>query len=208
MTNWKAVAVFAGVGVFLSLIFGIFAGNPFGVVLLRVVLCGAVAAGMGFGLLYVVDRFLPEVGGGAPQTQAVGEHIDIVVPGENPHDTSEERAEGAPADDADLVADAVVGESEVDEISDTDSIELSPESGGEFLSGGADEEAGEPQEIGAAEESDFGSGAEPAETGSFAGGRVDSLGGRAASVNAGGQEQDPEVVARAVRTMMKRDEEG
>jgi hypothetical protein len=163
---------------------------------------------MGFGLLYVVDRFLPEVGGGAPQAQAVGEHIDIVVPGENPHDTSDQQAADASAEDADLVADADVGASEVDEVSDTDSLELSPESGGEFLSGGAEEEAGEPQEIGTAEESDFGGGAETAEIGAFGGGRVDSLGGRAGSVNAGGQEQDPEVVARAVRTMMKRDEEG
>lgn len=202
MTNWKAVAVFAGVGVFLSLLFGIFAANPFGVVLLRVLLSGAAAAGLGFGVLYVVDRFLPEVGGDAPQARAVGEHIDIVVPGENPHDTSEAGAEGAPAGDAELVGDGEVGEPEVDEISDTDSLELSPESGG------AEDDSGELQEMETAEEAGFGGEAQPAGVGKSSGRRVDSLGGRAGSVNAGGQEQDPEVVARALRTMMKRDEEG
>ena len=203
MTNWKVIAVFAGVGVFLSLLFGVFTGNPFGVVFFRVLLSGAAAAGMGFVLLFVVGRFLPEVGGGSSRAEAMGEHIDIVLPGENPHDSSGEQAEDSVADSA-LAADTGSEASDVEEVDG-----LEPEQGSaEPEPGDAEDEAVEPQEIGTAGGLEPEGEAESAGIGGPEGDRVDSLGGRAGSVKAGGQEQDPEVVARAVRTMMKRDEEG
>ncbi len=50
MTNMRVVAGFAVAGGVLSLLLGVIAGNPFGVILLRMLLCAAGGAALGFGL--------------------------------------------------------------------------------------------------------------------------------------------------------------
>jgi len=95
----RTVAIFAAAGLVLSLLVGLLAGNPFGVMLLRGVLFAIAFGGVGAGMQYVVRRFLPELsGGGSAQGEGTddaavkpaGSTIDIVLPEELPS------AEGAP----------------------------------------------------------------------------------------------------------------
>jgi hypothetical protein len=258
MTNWKGIAVFGGVGFLLALLFGIVAGNPFGVVLLRVLLSTVAAGGLGFGIFFVVERFLPEISAGGTAERPAGGRVDIVLPEENPHAGavgresasvfSEDEAVSEAAGDPE--ADAGIGSVEelgpADEVSPEASDPRSAASGDPGSAGygdpGSEEggelgqaEAGDPgspgaSDHGSSEASDHGSGgfgdlgsdAEPetleaaveessssgSRARSAAAGGLDTLGGRPGTVNAGGQQLDPEVVARAVRTMMKRDGEG
>jgi hypothetical protein len=86
----RTVAIFAAAGLVLSLLVGILAGNPFGVILLRALAFAAAFGGVGAGLQYVVRRFLPELAGGTdatppgpPETAgATGSTVDIVLPEE------------------------------------------------------------------------------------------------------------------------------
>ena len=94
----RTVAIFASAGLVLSLLVGLLAGNPFGVMLLRGMLFAIAFGGVGAGMQYVVRRFLPELaGGGSAQNEGAddavkpaGSTIDIVLPEELPS------AEGAP----------------------------------------------------------------------------------------------------------------
>jgi hypothetical protein len=59
--NWKVVAGFAVVGALISLIAGIAGGNPFGIILLRLVLSAVVFAALGIGVMIALRRFMPEL---------------------------------------------------------------------------------------------------------------------------------------------------
>jgi hypothetical protein len=87
----RTVAIFAAAGLVLSLLVGLLARNPFGVLVLRAVLFAVFFGGVGAGMHYVVRRFLPELtGGGTTGTAAAddaagkpeGSTIDIVLPEE------------------------------------------------------------------------------------------------------------------------------
>ncbi len=88
MNQWR---YYAGAGLFaavVSLISGIAGGNPFGVILLRMLLSAIILAGVGMGASTLLRKFLPELlqssagGESAPAQPAV----DIVIPEENPHE--------------------------------------------------------------------------------------------------------------------------
>ena len=86
MGKWRAIAGFGVAGCLLSLLFGMFSGNPFGVIMLRVLVSGVTAALLGIALRFLASRFLPELTGTPPvEPAAAGEHVDIVMPAENPH---------------------------------------------------------------------------------------------------------------------------
>jgi hypothetical protein len=102
----RTVAMFAAAGLVLSLLVGLLAGNPFGVILLRGILFAVAFGGVGAGMQYVVRRFLPELSGGgtAPgdggdeaAVKPAGSTIDIVLPEELP------AAEGAPEGRAEIL---------------------------------------------------------------------------------------------------------
>lgn len=95
----RTVAIFAAAGLVLSLLVGVLAGNPFGVILLRALLFAVAFGGVGAGIQYVVRRFLPELAGAeptgtpapgdvdgpaaaSPAGAADGATIDIVLPEE------------------------------------------------------------------------------------------------------------------------------
>jgi hypothetical protein len=87
----RTVAIFAAAGLVLSLLVGLLARNPFGVMLLRALLFALLFGGVGAGLQYVVRRFLPEIaggeaagagGGGDTAQRPEGSTIDIVLPEE------------------------------------------------------------------------------------------------------------------------------
>jgi hypothetical protein len=87
----RTVAIFAAAGLVLSLLVGLLARNPFGVMLLRALLFAILFGGVGAGMQYVVRRFLPEItggeaagpeGGGDAAVKPEGSTIDIVLPEE------------------------------------------------------------------------------------------------------------------------------
>jgi hypothetical protein len=91
MNNWKIPAGFAAFGAMASLLAGIIGGNPFGVILLRMALSTVLCAGLGLGINLVVKKFLPELTSAAPMPQAEsGEEVDIVIDEEIPLQKSAE----------------------------------------------------------------------------------------------------------------------
>jgi hypothetical protein len=211
MTSWKAVAVFGGAGFLLSLLFGLFAGNPFGVVLLRVLLSSLGSAGLGFGLFTVIGRFLPEMLGAAGSPAERGEHVDIVLPGENPHaagiDAGEQLGidDAVPADEPESAVSEAEDAEEIGGVDDLGAVGIESGAGAAGTAeqaGGSEEGETDPVEEADAEAVSGGLGAR------VSSGGLEGLGSRSRTVSAGGRPEDPETVARALRTMMKRDEEG
>jgi hypothetical protein len=91
----RTVAIFAAAGLVLSLLVGVLAGNPFGVIVLRALLFAVLFGGVGAGMQFVVRRFLPELATAEPsadapadgspedaETKSGGSTIDIVLPEE------------------------------------------------------------------------------------------------------------------------------
>ena len=95
-TYGKLAGLFAGAAFVLSFVTGIAARNPVGTIILRAVLLAALFCGLGVGLQFVVRKFLPELTGApaaAPDEPAPGSRVnapgmgtvvDIVLPEENP----------------------------------------------------------------------------------------------------------------------------
>jgi hypothetical protein len=80
MINWKVPVGFAGFAAVVSLLAGIIGGNPFGVILLRLFLSAVVCGGLGVGVNLIVRKFLPELSANPPATQMEsGEEVDIVI---------------------------------------------------------------------------------------------------------------------------------
>ena len=80
MVNWKVSVGFAGFAAVVSLLAGIIGGNPFGVILLRLFLSAVVCGGLGAGINLVVRKFLLELSANTPATQVEsGEEVDIVI---------------------------------------------------------------------------------------------------------------------------------
>jgi len=93
----RTVAIFAAAGLVLSLLVGVLAGNPFGIIVLRALVFAVVFGGVGAGMQFVVRRFLPGLSGAEPSAdapsdgsvrsedadaKAEGSTIDIVLPEE------------------------------------------------------------------------------------------------------------------------------
>lgn len=84
----KVTARCAVAGALISLIAGLAGGNPLGVILLRLVLSAAACAGLGVAVQLLLRRFVPEVlgsraasPGAGPETQPA---VDIVIDGDLP----------------------------------------------------------------------------------------------------------------------------
>jgi hypothetical protein len=88
----RTVAIFAAAGLVLSLLVGVLARNPFGVMVVRAVIFAILFGALGAGMQYVVRRFLPELTGESPQRPEDaaaaeaprGSKVDIVLPEELP----------------------------------------------------------------------------------------------------------------------------
>lgn len=80
MTNWKIPAGFAVFGALVSLVAGIIGGNPFGVIVLRLVLSAVLCAGLGLIVNVILKKYLPELSTTPAQVEtAMGEEVDIVI---------------------------------------------------------------------------------------------------------------------------------
>jgi hypothetical protein len=204
----RTVAIFASAGLVLSLLVGLLARNPFGVMLLRAVLFAILFGGVGAGMQYVVRRFLPEITGGeaAPSEGAddaaakpAGSTIDIVLPEELP------AAEGAPEARGEALED-LPGTVEAEAAAPVEELESAE--GGPGTDEAPAQNPGEPVGGGGGLDAlpDIG----PVGTdGSAARSPTRFPGARAKPANATRdvlEREDPASLARAVRTVLKREE--
>jgi hypothetical protein len=204
MINWKLLTGFSAFGAAVSLLAGIIGGNPFGVVALRMVLSAVLFAGLGFGVHLIFKKFFPDlVSAPTVEEDESGETVDIVIDEDLPMQ-AEEAAEPVPAgQQSPETEEAAVQTEEVEEAE-----ELQAEDSGE---------EGELQSIPSTPEPDFESldtlpDIDRFEVATEAG--VDTAADtspssrseiRNAQVEEVVRDQDPENLARAVRTFLKKD---
>jgi hypothetical protein len=131
--QWRIAGALAGFGVVLTLVAGLFSGNPFGVILLRSALGGVALGGLGVAAGWLLKRYVPELltlgsattarspEAGAEQST---HQVDIVLPEENPYGSAGEQ-EGASDGEQDAGAERSAG---------GDSEELFPSESGDGAS--------------------------------------------------------------------------
>ena len=220
--NWKLLAGFSLFGGVISLISGIAGGNPFGVILLRLLLSAVAFGALGLGVQSLLGRYLPELLKAAPPArQGTGDSIDIIIddelPGVGEVEEAREVEEGREAE----AMPAEAAETSV-------SWEAFPEPDGGAPEGGAPEGGigAEPEE-GPAEEGEVellpefdelepeGSPAEPGIFEESAGDEAQEpvrktpstpREMRQAQIEETVKGQDPEDLAKAVRTFLKKDQ--
>lgn len=88
--SWKISALCAGIAFGISVLFGIIGGVGFGTILLRAVAGAVLFAGLGFVVVVLTRRFLPELLQPDPEAGTSGEGVDIVIPDLNPHENADE----------------------------------------------------------------------------------------------------------------------
>lgn len=213
----RIAVIFAGAAFLLSIIVGLIAGNLFGTALLRAFLVGICFGVLGVAFTFIVKKYLPELAGeamgeGAPRRDAEERHkVDIVLPEENPR---------SPSEVTELQSPEEVGAEPVEDLA-------SEESAGESADGYSDKEADtEPVEEVAGEESgaptraadldilpDIAGIAGPSRSPAASSFSPEPAGepsraGRPHADAADLANEDPETLARAIRTVLKRDERG
>lgn len=196
--DWRISAITAGSAFLLSVVIGVIGNVSFGVLILRAVTV-AVLFGVGaIGVTIVIDRYLPELrrASAASAGSPTGNTVDIVVEGD---DGLETVADGPDENGEEYGAvDNGVGELPAD---DPDGVleEVEESAGsGETMSGAIDGEVEEIEEIASGDELP----------------NVDSMADSFTEIPLGedpGDEsldsgEDPELMARAIRTVLKREE--
>jgi hypothetical protein len=224
MINWKIPAIFAGFGAVVSLLAGIIGGNPFGVILLRLILSAVVCGGLGLGVNLIVKKFLPELSAPPPVAQVEsGEEVDIVIDEAIPM-AEEAVGQQSPEPEGSLEQIEPAGEEEpseltmsVDEEGGIDASEEGGESEEDVLTlEDADSQAETtPEEfvpgIAAAQVADFEDLDTLPDIDTFSPSAEDSApparpSRKDSKVEEVVRDQDPENLARAVRTFMKKDQ--
>jgi hypothetical protein len=216
VARWKIPAVFAGFGALISLIAGIAGRIPFGLLALRLLFSLLLAGVLGFAVRYVLERFLPELAGRAKEESAPA--VDIVIEdelglggsGPQAKATGEAGPSGTPA------ASALETLPEAELETPIEAVSLAPDVSEPLPEIGGEEEPGSLETLPGAEEE------------AFQEGSLDSLpdiGHLGPTARAGGsgrfrgelaeaqldsmvKGQDPESLAKAVRTFLKKDQEG
>jgi hypothetical protein len=233
-TYGKLAGLFAAAAFVLSFVTGIAARNSVATIVLRAVLLAVLFSGLGVGLQFVVKKFLPELSGapGAPADERPpGSSIDIVLPEESP--LGAERVEEAAPADAGEGGEAGEVQEVGDEAGPVETLEEAGDQGTAISEEPTDvsqaEESGAPAPpdqpvVGTAEQAsqnprqsssldalpDIGSleASGPTGTRSRASRRV----GRGASAEEAMRslavQEDPSTLARAIRTVLKREEKG
>jgi len=221
-------SAFAGLGAFaLSIIVAAFSRVPFGALVLRALLSGLAFAGLCYGAIMVLRRFLPELFGDvaatayAGQDESVGSIVDIVLPGgEAERDVqAAEAGESAPAVAAEPrrepAATAVAAGELEREVADLRSDSFVSSDPGEAPSpNGAPRPSVSLDELDTLPDLDgfsdaftttlAGEGEAPAPDASYLAGPSDSM----PSAGAPDAGRDPAVLAKAVQTLLRRDQKG
>jgi len=213
MINWKIPVGFAGFGAVVSLLAGIIGGNPFGVILLRLILSAGICGGLGLGVNLIVNKFLPELAANPqiPQTES-GEEVDIVIDEDIPlAGEAEEQQASEAMESAELGTSVSEDESKIDvaeQLEESEEDVLTLEDGDleesptpeEFVPGTAAEQVEDFEDLDTLPDIDRFSPAEEESTPPSKPSRKNS------QVEEVVRDQDPENLARAVRTFMKKDQ--
>jgi hypothetical protein len=223
--NGKVIAITAAAAMLLSLIIGLFTRNPFGVVFFRAVLLAVFFAFFASAVVFTLKKFMPEIGNAEGPAEpgdsdaAAAHVVDIVLP-EEPM-AAPDGGEGEPGSGA---ADSERYD-EPDVLEEAEPVDLAQEEpGAENAETGVPageqperaEAAGEEGKRAARDETgsldnlpDFGFIGEPAKNGagprSAARSRVRKPEDAARGLIS---EEDPESLAKAIRTVINRDEKG
>jgi len=214
MINWKLLTGFSAFGAAVSLLAGIIGGNPFGIVALRMVLSAVLFAGLGFGVHLIFKKFFPDlVSSPRVEEDESGETVNIVID-EDLTMQAVDAPEPVPAGQQSLeTAEAAAETEEVEEAEELQAEDLGEDQ--QLVEETAGE--GELQPIPSAPEPDFESldtlpdidrfdvaaeaGADSAaDTSPSSRSEI-----RNAQVEEVVRDQDPENLARAVRTFLKKD---
>ena len=196
--DWRVSTIAAGSAFLLSVLVGVIGNVSFGVLILRAVVAGIIFGAGAVGILILVDRFIPELRSAAtPPDATAGGSVDIVVEGDDDLPGPVGSEEGPPAEDGGALgpdemeastsapegSDGVLEEAEesdsdkapVYSVADTEEVEE--------ISSGDDLPSVEPMQGGFTEVplGDEGLGDAPASG------------------------EDPELMARAIRTVLKRE---
>lgn len=195
MVNWKVPAGVGVAGAVISLIFGIAGGNAFGTVLLRALASALLAGGMGLAVQYVLQRFLPDLTGAAPEAPPAA--VDILIDEEVPMPAAEQVEDAEPLGGRQGYALGFDPASEGPE--SLQDFEAGPES----LEPAEEEEAVSPEAVeeDGLPDMDAVGQSSPSPRSLKAG----ELEARLDNVTQG---QDPASLARAVRTFLRKDQEG
>jgi len=213
--NWKIPGWVAGAGAVISLAAGLAGGNAFGTILLRAVVSAVLAGALGFGAQHVLRRFLPGFGSGPQEAPRA---VDILIDEEVPLAGREERGAQATAGgqlglSESLEAGLGMEEQELAAAeaepfaAPAGGLEPGPEPSFEPLEqaleppGGEEELAGESLERGEPDDGLGGVIAAPSRRGL----KAEELEAQLDNVTKG---QDPVSLAKAVRTFLRKDQEG
>ncbi len=203
--DWRVSAFAGGAAFVLSLLIGIIAGVAFGAILFRAILWALLFGAGAAGLVMVVDRFLPELrqsmSASAPKEgQTSGESVDIVVDEDLMDEVTQ--AATAPVESSD--------EEEIEELDPADPDEAGsgydPESPlAAATAGGSDGGGDEPETLEEAPPETESAGSLPDIEG-FAGSFADGGSSEAPIESSEGSGEDTASMARAIRTVLKREE--
>jgi len=226
--NWRVSAAFAGVAFILSILSGAVAGVGFGLLLLRAVIGSVAFAVVGAGISLIIARFLPDLQNLSGNHSAKpndsdnepGSRVDIVLPAEqSDYDDAEYRRDVG--DDEGALDDETLVE-EVEELSSADGP-IAVETGSHVVrpthhragagTGTQDEEPVSDEETSELLAADI---EELPDIGGLAGSferdpdETDQRGSRQEdtrrTASSGNDSADPELIARALRTVLKRDQ--
>jgi hypothetical protein len=203
--NWKIPAIAAGGAFLLSFLIGLAGQVGFGIVMLRALLWAVIFAALSFGADLLLRRFLPELFSGESNDEDADERsVDIILEEENPVDTGNPEDAGEFEEAEDKIEEAeMVSEAENEEGDEFQGVDEPEE-----LKADADDSPGSPDNSDTASESEF-SDFESVETAFAVSDEVEpEIEKPAANIDVLGIDEDPATVARAVRTFMKKDQEG
>jgi len=203
--DWRVSAITAGSASLLSILVGVIGDVSFGVLILRAIIAAIVFGAGATGVTIIIDRYLPELRRASPASAASanGNRVDIVVEGDEELETV---ADGS--DEADLQSDVIdfEGANEVAGLSADDSggvLEEIEESDGisEYPSVAIDGEVEEIEEI-----EEITSVDDLPNVDSMAGSFTEIPLGEDPVADSSESGEDPALMARAIRTVLKREE--
>ena len=209
MKDWKMIAVIASLAFLFSFISGLIGSVGFGIIIIRAIIGSILFAGIGYGISILLRKFLPELFETHAETALVSDEnlsqkqenpvdgkpkIDISIGSDKEEFAVEMESVDNPDSDSDLNSETVdeVKSDLVDEISESKS-EVDETAGGNNIPSNIDVLP----DMGVFSNS-FNSAEDLDSSGSSGNITLDIM----------GEEQDPELVAKALRTMVKKDQEG
>ncbi|MAG13895.1 MAG: hypothetical protein CMN78_04805 [Spirochaetales bacterium] len=195
--NWKLPSISGGAAFVLSLLAGVFGGVGFGTILIRGFLGGVIFATLSLGVDYLLRKFIPDMfQAEAPAVAgAQGSKIDITIDEDIPRERS---GDDNAKEDSEESLESELEQSEEVTANLSENAEIHVDDDGSAKEESTFSAKNLPSfdslEDTFADTINDGEEAESAQSGS--------------SIDVLGAEEDPAIVAEAVRTLMKRDQEG